>query len=110
MTYDTELETLLDQTTRPWKSARKKKMFGGLVYTTGGNICVGIWRDHLILRAGPAAQAMMAADPRFRPFDVTGRAMTGWTMLAPEGWRDPDVRRQAIEKARSFCRTLPEKE
>ena len=109
MAYDSDLEMLLDEATRAWRGVQKKKMFGGLVYTTGGNICVGIWRDHLILRAGGAAEDMMATDERFRPFDVTGRAMRGWTMLGPSGWRDPGLRRAAIDRARAFCRTLPDK-
>jgi hypothetical protein len=109
MAYDIELEALLDRITRTWTGLQKKKMFGGVVYLTHGNICVGIWRDQLILRAGEAVQAMMAADPRFRPFDVTGKAMNGWTMLAPEGWQDAAIRRDAIAKARTFCQTLPEK-
>lgn len=109
MAYDTTLENLLDQTTRSWDDVRKEKMFGGLVYMTRGNICIGIWRDHLILRAGEAAGALIAQDTRFRPFDVTGRAMQGWAMLAPEGWQDAALRREAVAKARSFCRTLPDK-
>lgn len=109
MAYDTALEALLDETTGPWTGVQKKKMFGGLVYTTHGNICIGIWRDHLIIRAGEAVDGMMAADDRFRPFDVTGRAMRGWAMLSPEGWHDAQLRREAIATARSFCRTLPKK-
>ena len=52
---------------------------------------------------------MMAQDGRFRPFDVTGRAMQGWAMLSPEGWQDADLRQEAIERALSFCRSLPDK-
>ena len=109
MAYDSDLEILLDEATRAWSGVQKKKMFGGLVYTTGGNICVGIWRDHLVIRAGEAVEGMMATDARYRPFDVTGRAMQGWAMLGPAGWRDPEVRRQAIATAHTFCRTLPDK-
>ena len=109
MAHDTALETLLDQTTRTWSGVQKKKMFGGLVYMTHGNICIGIWRAHLILRAGEEAKAMIARDARFRLFDVTGRAMQGWAMLSPEGWQDSDLRRETIAKARTFCRTLPDK-
>lgn len=53
---------------------------------------------------------MMANDGRFRPFDVTGRAMKGWAMLPPEGWRDPAARNGAIKSARNFCRSLPHKD
>ena len=109
MAYDAALEVLLDETVRSWDGVQKKKMFGGLVYMTHGNICIGIWRDHLILRVGDADKTMIARDARFRPFDVTGRAMQGWAMLSPEGWQDAGLRREAIEKARSFSRTLPKK-
>jgi len=109
MAHDTELEKVLDATTRTWDGLTKKKMFGGVVYMVHGNICVGIWKDHLIIRAGEAVDRMMADDGRFRPFDVTGRAMQGWTMLEPEGWRDPALRSRVVETARDFCLTLPKK-
>ena len=110
MGYSADLETILDETTHTWSGVQKKKMFGGVVYMTHGNICVGIWQDQLIIRAGEAANTLMAHDARFRPFDVTGRVMKGWGMLSPEGWRDPAVRRGAIKIATDFCRTLPKKE
>jgi len=109
MGCSTELEKILDETTRKWSGVQKKKMFGGVVYMLHGNICVGIWQDQLIIRAGEAANTLMADDDRFRPFDVTGRAMKGWTMLAPEGWQAPAVRRDAVKTARDFCQTLPKK-
>ena len=109
MGYDSELEKVLDKATRNWDGVAKKKMFGGVVYMTHGNICVGIWQDHLIIRAGKSVDTMMAEDKRFRPFDVTGRAMSGWAMLGPEGWHDAAVREDTIKTARNFCRTLPKK-
>lgn len=109
MGYSADLETILDEITRAWAGLDKKKMFGGVVYTTHGNICVGIWQDYLIIRAGEAVDTMIADDSRFRPFDVTGRAMKGWAMLAPEGWHEPAVRRGAIKTAMDFCQTLPKK-
>lgn len=51
MGYSADLETILDETTRTWAGVQKKKMFGGVVYMTHGNICVGIWQDQLIIRA-----------------------------------------------------------
>jgi len=109
MGYSADLETILDETTRAWDGLAKKKMFGGVVYMTHGNICIGIWQDQLIIRAGEAVKPMMANDDRFRPFDVTGRAMQGWAMLAPDGWRDPAVRNMAVASARSFGQSLPQK-
>jgi hypothetical protein len=109
MGYSADLETILDETTRTWAGVQKKKMFGGVVYMLHGNICVGIWQDQLIIRAGEAVNTLMANDARFRPFDVTGKAMTGWTMLSPEGWHDPAVRQSAIKTANDFCRILPAK-
>jgi TfoX/Sxy family transcriptional regulator of competence genes len=109
MGYSADLETILDEMSHTWSGVQKKKMFGGVVYMLHGNICVGIWQDQLIIRAGEAANTMMANDARFRPFDVTGRVMKGWAMLAPDGWRDPAMRRDAIKAARDFSRTLLKK-
>ena len=88
---------------------QEKKMFGGLGFLLNGNMLVGIWHQSLIVRLGPQQAAEALAMPFVKDFDITGKPMKGWVMVAPEGIDfDADLR-SWIEKARSFVETLPAK-
>jgi TfoX/Sxy family transcriptional regulator of competence genes len=86
----------------------EKVMFGGVAFFLDGNIVAAVWHDDLIARLGPAATVALD-EPHVRPFDVTGRPMTNWVMLAPDGI---DTERQLadwLDRALAFVGTLPMK-
>lgn len=110
MAYDTTIERRIDALIAQWGNLEKKKMFGGVCYLTGGNICFGIWRDELIVRTDPAtAGALREREEHVRPFDVTGRPMKGWLMVAAGGWPTDDDLARWLAEGLEFARTLPEK-
>jgi hypothetical protein len=81
-------------------------MFGGLAFLLRGHLCVCIWHDALIVRVGAAAYAEALACPFVSEFDITGRPMTGWVLVAPDGL-DADAELRAwIERGQQFVRTL----
>jgi hypothetical protein len=86
----------------------EKKMFGGLAFLTGGNLTVGVFGDDLIARIGPDGQAAALAEPGVRRFDITGRPMRGWILVAGEAL-DDGVLDSWIKRARDFVATLPPK-
>src|SRR2546429_5184691 len=68
------------------KEIIEKEMFGGIAFLLGGNMCVGVHGDDLIVRIEPAATAAMLKEPGAKPFDLAGRpGMAGWLPLAPPG-------------------------
>jgi TfoX/Sxy family transcriptional regulator of competence genes len=67
-------------------------MFGGWGVTVSGNMAVGVMDRDLIVRVGPEGFDAALERPGVRPFDFTGRPMTGWVFVAPD----------AIENARSL--------
>src|SRR2546428_7925589 len=70
------------------KEIIEKEMFGGIAFLLGGNMCVGVHGDDLIVRIEPAATAAMLKEPGAKPFDLAGRpGMAGWRLLAPPGNR-----------------------
>ncbi|MRR58404.1 MAG: TfoX family protein [Deltaproteobacteria bacterium] len=109
MAYDRTIEHRIDALIADWGNLEKKKMFGGVCYLTGGNICFGIWRDELIVRTDPATAGRLLSQEHVRPFDVTGRAMKGWLMVAAGGWPTDDDLERWLALGRDFARTLPEK-
>ncbi|HKJ67462.1 MAG TPA: TfoX/Sxy family protein [bacterium] len=87
MAYDTGLEARIDESIQraSLQNLTKKKMFGGVGYLLSGNMTFGIWQDHLIVRCGLEHYEEYLDMDNVREFDITGRSMTGWIMVAPEG-------------------------
>lgn len=87
----------------------EKKMFGGVGFLLHGNMCVGVWKEFLIVRVGPEAYAEALNQCGVQEFDVTGRPMKGWVMVDPSGARDDLALGAWVERAVEFVRTLPRK-
>lgn len=91
------------------RSIEEKKMFGGVCFLLNGNMLVGVWKDWLIVRLGPAAGAEALREPYVKEFDVTGKPMRGWVMVEPEGLERDDQLQGWIDRAMQFVKTLPAK-
>jgi hypothetical protein len=87
----------------------EKKMFGGIVFPLNGNVCVGIWKNSLIVRLDPAEYKTALADEHVREFDVTGRPMMGWVMVEPDGIESDEQLSRWVEQSLEFVSTLPAK-
>jgi len=87
----------------------EKKMFGGLAFLLSGNMCVGVWNFSLIARVGADAYQEALAEEFAREFDVTGRPMTGWILVDPEGIDSDRLLQIWTERAIQFVETLPPK-
>jgi len=86
----------------------EKKMFGGLAFLTSGNMTVGVYGDGLIARIDPQAMDTALGVPGVRPFDMGGRPMRGWILVASDILSDSELERW-IDQARSYVATLPPK-
>lgn len=87
----------------------EKKMFGGVGFMLRGNMAIGVMNYDLIVRVGPDAYEDSLAKPHVREFDFTGRAMTGWVVIGPEGYEREQDFREWIDAGRSFALSLPPK-
>ena len=87
----------------------EKKMFGGIGFLLGGNMCVGVWKEFLIARVGPDDYEDCLAQRNVREFDITGRAMNGWVMVEPEGTDEDSELAKWVDRAITFVRGLPRK-
>jgi TfoX/Sxy family transcriptional regulator of competence genes len=110
MAYEKQIETRIDTQLQTWTNIEKKKMFGGVCYLINGNMCFGIWQEYLIVRTTPATASVCLQQEHVRPFDVTGRPMKGWIMVAEQGWQTDTVFLKWLEMGRDFALTLPEKQ
>src|SRR5262245_48525414 len=109
MAYDAELEKRLDKVIAKRPDFHKQKMFGGVGYLLRGNMCVGIWKDGLILRVGAEQAERALKKKNVRVFDITGRAMKGWVMVDAPGIKSESSLNAWVETAVEFVSTLPRK-
>ena len=109
MAYSEALARRIRQQLKRNRNVDEKKMFGGVCQFLNGNICVGVWQDSLVARVGPEQFTDALQQPHVGEFDVTGRPMKGWVLVAPEGIDVDSQLKDWIQRALKFVRTLPPK-
>lgn len=109
MAYDEKLAKRIRVILSARKNIVERKMFGGVCFQLKGHILVGVWKKSLIVRLGRAAAPAALREPYVREFDITGRPLTGWAMIAPAAIEDDDQLRNWIDRATRFVKTLPKK-
>lgn len=109
MAFDEALAERIRRGLARKKGIEEKKMFGGIGFLLNGNMLVGVWKDSLIIRLGPEEGDEALLEPHVKVFDITGRAMKGWMLVAPEGVGGDDKLQGWIQRAVNFVAKLPGK-
>ncbi len=109
MPYNAKLEGKIDSTVKRWKNMEKKKMFGGVGYLLKGNMAFGIHKDFLIVRVDKDLGVKGFKDKNVKPFDITGRPMSGWIMVSAGGWSGKAALEKWIEAGKQYALSLPGK-
>jgi TfoX/Sxy family transcriptional regulator of competence genes len=109
MAFDETLAGRIRDALARKSGVEEKKMFGGVGFLLNGNMLVGVWKDSLIVRLGPDEYEDALLEPHVREFDITGKPMKGWVMVAPDGVEDDDQLKEWIQRAMKFVGTLPAK-
>ena len=109
MPYNEDIETRIQKFVSRWPDTRHKKMFGGVCYLLNGNMFCGVYQDFLILRLGSDQAGKAIQLPAVRPFDITGKPMKGWVMVAQDGFQSDNDLKIWLLQAREFAASLPPK-
>lgn len=109
MVYCVELAERLRTRLGKLPGISEKAMFGGIALLLNGNMICGVYKDDLILRLGKEAFEKGLKRPHTRQFDITGRPMSGWLMVAPEGCSEDRLLDEWVSQALEFVKTLPAK-
>jgi TfoX/Sxy family transcriptional regulator of competence genes len=109
MAYDEGLATRVRELIGGEPGLAEKKMFGGLAILLDGNMAVGVHGGDLIVRTDPGQQKALLTEPGARPFDLTGRPMKGWLMVAADGCAEDDDLRRWVGRGVAYARSLPAK-
>ena len=101
MAYDHNLAQRIIENLQGVPAVDEKKMFGGVGYLIHGN--------DLMVRVGQENHAEAMKRPHTRPFDMTGRPMSGWLVVEAAGIKDPAVLAEWIQLGVSYAQSLPPK-
>jgi TfoX/Sxy family transcriptional regulator of competence genes len=85
----------------------EKKMFGGLTFMIGGNMCCGIMGEDLLVRVGAAEVGRALAGPGTRPFDMGRGPSADFLLVAPAEVASDDALTNWVRKALVFVAMLP---
>jgi TfoX/Sxy family transcriptional regulator of competence genes len=109
MAYDEGLAHRIREVLEERNDFGEKKMFGGLCFLLGGNMCCGITPDDLMVRVGKDAYEDALAQPGAREMDFTGRAMRGIVYVAIDELEEDDALEAWIARGVAFAGSLPPK-
>jgi TfoX/Sxy family transcriptional regulator of competence genes len=109
MAYDERLAERVRARIGDVDATTELQMFGGWGVTIHGNMAVGVLGEDLIVRVGPDEYARALQRRGARPFDFTGRAMTGWVFVEGTSVRRSDTLGRWVDLGVRFARSLPAK-
>ena len=109
MAYDEQLAGRVRGVLARRKDVSEKKMFGGLSFMLGGNMCCGVDKDNLMIRVGPDQHEAALAQPHARPMDFTGRPLRGMVYVGPDGYRSDEALVKWVQRGVDFALSLPPK-
>jgi TfoX/Sxy family transcriptional regulator of competence genes len=98
MPYDEGLAQRIRELLEDDARIAEKRMFGGVAFFVNGHMAVGIIRDELMVRVGPAGYEAALAAPHARAMDFTGRPMRGFVVVAPAGFEEDAELRGWLER------------
>ena len=110
MAYDEELAERVRAALGPVLGVTEIRMFGGLCYTIGGTMAVGVTGQDLMVRLDPASAEAALAEPGARPMDFTGRPMRGFVFVGPKGMRTDPSLRSWVDRGVAYASSLPPKQ
>ena len=85
------------------------KMFGGLCFTSSGNMFAGVVKDEFMARLPKEAHDDALARPGARPMDFTGRPMVGFIYVGGPGIATDESLGAWVEQCYDYAASLPPK-
>ncbi len=87
----------------------ERKMFGGLSFMLGGNMCCGLASRDLVVRIGPDGYEEALEQPHARAMDFTGRPLRGMVYVVPAGYETDEALKEWTSRGVEYARSLPAK-
>ena len=84
-------------------------MFGSLGFMVHGHMACGVINEQLMVRVGKENYQDALRKPFVREMDFTGRALTGFVYIEPEGFESDEELESWVRLSVEFVLTLPAK-
>jgi TfoX/Sxy family transcriptional regulator of competence genes len=109
MAYDEELAERVRAALDDVEGVAEIKMFGGLCFTVGGNMAVGVSHDDLLVRMSPKDGDTALAETGVRLMEIGSRTSRGFLSVAPEATKTDRKLRAWVDRGVGFASSLPPK-
>jgi hypothetical protein len=109
MAYDENLAARIRTVLEATNGIQEKKMFGGIAFLLNGNMACGVNGPDMIVRLAPDETDAALAEPGVRLFDMSGRPMKGWIMVAAEATAKAKDLRRWVDRGTAYAASLPPK-
>ena len=109
MAYDEELADRIRRHFGDDPALTEQKMFGGLCFMLGGNMCVGVTSEDMMVRVGREGYEDALAQPGAREMDFTGRPMTTMVYVDQSALASDNGLAEWVDRGAAFARSLPPK-
>jgi len=110
MAYDEQLAARISELIHARPGVVERKMFGGMGWTIGGNMAVGVMReDQIVVRLPPEEVDAAIEAPHVSEFGRPGsKPMKGFVLIDPEGLSDAELA-EWVERGAARAMELPAK-
>ena len=88
----------------------ERKMFGGIGFMLGGNMACGVTSTgELMVRVAKEDNAAALAEEHVREFEMSGKKMGGWLIVAREGVESDSDLAGWVDAGADYAASLPPK-
>jgi len=109
MAFDEGLAARIRRVLDTRSDVDERKMFGGIAFLVAGNMACGVMKGDLMVRLAPDDAGALEREPGARRFEMGGRPMRGWLLVAPEASADDGDLERWIRRGEQFAASLPPK-
>ena len=109
MPFDDQLAKRIRKRLGEREGLAEKQMFGGIAFLLNGNMCCGVHGNEMIVRISADDTDAALKEPHTRVFDLTGRRMKGWILVAQGGLKTDGQLAAWVERAFIHAESLPPK-
>jgi TfoX/Sxy family transcriptional regulator of competence genes len=107
--YDEELAARVRRVLSKHPGVSERKMFGGIAFMVGGNMCCGVVKNDLMVRVGPERYEQLLGEPGARPMDFTGKPMTGMVYVNRASCANGRTLAKWVNRGADFAGSLSKK-
>ena len=109
MAFDEDLAERVREALASRRGVTERKMFGGIGFMIGGNMCAGVHGADLIVRVGDDQGAALT-EPHARPMTMGKMTAKGMVFVAPAGVKTDKSLSHWLDKGIKIATSLPAKE